>query len=78
MLSEIDRNCPYLILLECIESKLIKEAKDISRLKWIDQHFLCYSHFTDFGLNDDRKRQNLIQRTRAILYSQGPNMVFWT
>ena len=42
-------NCPYLILLECIEKENSHDdVADKIRLEFIDQHFVSYRHSNDY------------------------------
>ena len=84
---ELDFNCPYLILLECIEkSNSHDDVADKIRLEFIDQHFVSYKHSNDYlqqrqprqQQQRDRRRRttttrgnHLIQRTRCLINSKG-------
>ena len=74
---ELDVNCPYLILLECIEKKVLRNADDISILEQIDRHFLSYLHEADFR-GKNRSKQfltfHLTNRTRKLINPVGADM----
>ena len=85
---ELDKNCPYLILLECIDSEQNdtnekEKIFDAKRLECIDQHFVSYLHDTDFHAverNDPNKRRfHLTKRTRRLINASGIDMgrPFW-
>ena len=86
---ELDWNCPYLILLEVVESENIKLDSDLSsiektRIEFIDQHFVSYKHENDFltsrysrcrnRTHASRRGHHLIHRTRCLIHRNGFNM----
>ena len=76
---EFDKNCPYLVLLECIRKQVPNEKKlndiDSSRLRYIDQHFVSFSHSTDFHTKQRKTKQfHLTEMTRSLIHPNGINM----
>ena len=63
---ELDTNCPYLILLECVEQENGHSEKggiiDAMRLKCIDQHFVSYRHANDYLLSSQGESSRFTRR----------------
>ena len=65
---ELDMNCPYLILLECIEKENSHDdVADKIRLEFIDQHFVSYRHSNDYLQPPQQQQQT---RTRTTTRTQ--------
>ena len=71
---EMDANCPYLVLLECIENEISCEAVDNLRLEWVDQHFTSYLHGADFDSDKKQRNGHLTERSRRTMNIGGINM----
>ena len=64
---ELDFSCPYFVLLQCIEKKVLLESADEQRVESIDQHFVSCLHFSDF--RNKKGSRHLTSRTRHLINS---------
>ena len=68
---ELDINCPYLILLQCIEEAKNSDIDDDNvadkiRLEFIDQHFVSYRHSNDYLQNQQRQLRQQRQQGQFV------------